>query len=469
MVHKLGICIPYRDRETHLKTLIPHLTKFLNKKDIKHSFYIAHQIDDKLFNRGAMKNIAAKHAFEDGCDYVAFHDVDMLPENENCDYSYPIDYPTHIATKLSKYKYKLNYEQYFGGVVLFTKEQVEKTNGYSNDYWDWGMEDDDLFWRCVYEDMTNCVIFSKYTNKKYFAFNGDGSYIHIRKELGLHSILSNSHTISILCSIDNQPDKYNHWLVGDEAKSFIEYPIFRSNNKNGYGIGFNNSRAICSSIRNSNNNFNYGWIKRNFNEWTWVTISVDTNSNNIYFYCNNKLIKNTTNGTLEESYSNYEGTLQKIDSDFYIGKNSDNITDMIAPFLKGKVAEIKVWNKFFKKEEIEDIILKNKETPYFELTNDNKKLHYNNIVEESATFDVINNIIPHRREGRFLSLPHTDEGFVGGKWAKGETTARNEKRFFLEMKAKKLNYKDDGIAQIKYDLVSKEQIADNAWMINIKL
>ena len=35
--------------------------------------------------------------------------------------------------------------------VLFNKEQVEKTNGYSNDYWDWGMEDDDLFWRCYLE------------------------------------------------------------------------------------------------------------------------------------------------------------------------------------------------------------------------------------------------------------------------------------------------------------------------------
>ena len=39
----------------------------------------------------------------------------------------------------------LKYQEYFGGAVVFTKEQVEATNGYSNDYWDWGMEDDDLF------------------------------------------------------------------------------------------------------------------------------------------------------------------------------------------------------------------------------------------------------------------------------------------------------------------------------------
>ena len=195
MDKKLGICVPYRDREKHLNMFIPILSKFLNKKGINHQFYIAHQTDDKLFNRGAMKNIAAKYAFDDGCDYVAFHDVDMLPENENCDYSYPIDYPTHIATKLSKYKYKLNYEQYFGGVVLFTKEQVENTNGYSNGYWDWGMEDDDIFWRCVYEGYVEKGLFKKYENKKTIVFNGESSYIEIPKELELDKVLSKSHTI----------------------------------------------------------------------------------------------------------------------------------------------------------------------------------------------------------------------------------------------------------------------------------
>ena len=244
MDKKLGICVPYRNREKHLNMFIPILSKFLNKKGINHQFYIAHQTDDKLFNRGAMKNIAAKHAFEDGCDYVAFHDIDMLPENDNCDYSYPTDYPTHISTKLSKYKYKLNYEQYFGGVVLFTKEQVEKTNGYSNDYWDWGMEDDDLFWRCIYEDLVNRDFIKKYDNKKCINFNGDGSFIDIPTINGLHNILSKSHTISILCNITNQNEKHKEWLVGDSDKRFIEFPIFKHNDIHSYTISFNNSRAL---------------------------------------------------------------------------------------------------------------------------------------------------------------------------------------------------------------------------------
>ena len=469
MVHKLGICIPYRNRESHLNTLIPHLTKFLNKKGIPHKFYIGHQCDDKLFNRGAMKNIAAKHAFEDGCDYVAFHDVDMLPENDNCDYSYPYEYPTHIATRLSKYKYKTNYEQYFGGVVLFTKEQVEKTNGYSNDYWDWGMEDDDLFWRCIYENMVDNKIFTEYQNKKCFNFNGINSYINIPNSLKLNSILSSSHTISILCNVESQEEKYNYWLIGDDAKSFIEYPIFRNNSKDSYGIGFNNSRALCSSVRNFKNEFNYGWIKRNFNQWTWVTLSVNEDCSNIYFYCNDKLIKSTANGIIEDGYSVFSGKLKKLLSDFHIGKNSDDKTTTVADFLKGKIAEVKIWNRFFTKDEIPNLILNNTIKPYFELTDTNSELIYNNIDITLESFKILNNAIPYRRDGRFLSLPHIDEGFVNGKWAKGETTAKNEKRFFLEMQKQKLNYKEDGIAQIKYELVSKEQISDNAWMINVKL
>ena len=39
---------------------------------------------------------------------------------------------------------RLRYKGYFGGVTAMTKEQFYRVNGFSNTYWGWGGEDDDL-------------------------------------------------------------------------------------------------------------------------------------------------------------------------------------------------------------------------------------------------------------------------------------------------------------------------------------
>ena len=66
-------------------------------------------------------------------------------------------------------------------------------------------------------------------------------------------------------------------------------------------------------------------------------------------------------------------------------------------------------------------------------------------------------------------LPHEDEGLVDGKWAKGETTAANERKYVLGMQQNKIDYKNDGIAQLKYELVGEKILTPWAKMLNIKL
>ena len=244
---KLGVCVPYRNREAHLKEFIPKIGKYLDGQGIDYCIYFAHQVDDKLFNRGATKNVAAKHAFEDGCDYIVWHDIDMIPE-EGCDYSFPKKTPIHIATSISQMDYKLKYEEYFGGAVLFSKEQVEKTNGYSNDYWDWGMEDDDLFWRCVLEGYADDTYMDYPTDDQtYLNFNGLNSFIKIDKDAKLRNVTSRSHTVSILVRAYQQEDKVNIWLVGDDERRFCEYPIIR---RPGYdwGLSYNIQEHILHNF-----------------------------------------------------------------------------------------------------------------------------------------------------------------------------------------------------------------------------
>ena len=89
-------------------------------------------------------------------------------------------------------------------------------------------------------------------------------------------------------------------------------------------------------------------------------------------------------------------------------------------------------------------------------------IHKENII-------VPNSILPFREEGRMRCLPHKDEGIVAGKFVKGETTARNERRYVLQMQQNKINYKDDGLKQVKYELVGEEILTPWAKMINVKL
>ena len=465
MSHKLGICIPYRNRKEHLDKLVPALSKHLNKQGIEHSFYVGHQVDDKLFNRGAMKNIAAKYAFEDGCDYIAWHDVDMLPQ-EDADYSYPEENPIHIATKLSKYNYGLGYDQYFGGVVLFTKEQVEKTNGYSNDYWDWGMEDDDLFWRCYFEGMTTGKVYRNYENKTYGYFNGKKSYVEIPANRKLVECLNKNHTISILVSAEQQPEKVPIWLVGDTEKKFIEYPIFIKSGGYNYMISFNNSRTYSMRLFNLVREQIHNWAKRFENIWTWVTISVNTEKKQIYFYLNDELIRNRfgVKESLPIEYDKDHLLRYDLRNPFFIGY--DNFTNI---GFKGKIAEVKMYNEYFEPEQINDII-DGKITDNLVLNYDfsDDSFNKNEVEISNEDISVIENVVPFRREGSFECMFHIDEGFKNGRWAKGETTARNEKRFVTEMQQKKINYKEDGMSNLKYELVDVE-IKNNCKIINVKL
>jgi hypothetical protein len=472
MSHKLGICIPYRRREQHLKQLVPHLSKHLTDRGIEHKFYVAHQIDDNLFNRGAMKNIAAKHAFEDGCDYVAWHDVDMLPYNSDGeigpDYSYPEEYPLHIATKLSKYGYGLGYDQYFGGVVLFTKEHIEKTNGYSNGYWDWGMEDDDLFWRCYFEGLTTGRVFRKYENKKVAVFNGNTSNIVIPPIRKYVECLNKNHTLSILVNTEQQPDKTPIWLIGDQKREFIEYPIFTKSGGFNYRVSFNNSRTYTVKLYDEFRNQIYNWIKRFENMWTWVTLSVDVEKKELYFYLNNELTRNY-NGNTERLPYPYEGTLLRYDlrSPFFLGFDNQTSTHF-----KGKIAEVRLYNQYYGPDEINDLIDNKIGEPVMYENFDNQNIDGtipNDVYVVSEDVEVIENVIPYRREGKFYCLPHFDEGFVNGRWVKGETTARNEKRFVTEMQQRKIDYKNDGLSTLKYDLINIELFMDNCLMINVKL
>jgi len=473
MSHKLGVCVPYSNRELHLHEFIPKVGKYLKEQGIDFQMYFCHQVDDKLFNRGATKNIAAKHALEDGCDYIVWHDIDMIPEEGGgCDYSYPANAPRHIATQISQMDYRLKYHEYFGGAVLFTKEQVEATNGYSNDYWDWGMEDDDLFWRCHLEGMTNdSYLVDNLPNQKFLRFNGSSSYAKIPFDREFRGLTTRSHTISALVRCFQQPEKNNVFLIGDKERKYVEYPIFRIPGYD-YGLSFNNSRALSFTFWNSFNKHNYMWLKRYDKHWSWITAVLDEQDHLAHFYLNGTEVDSKV-GLGSPSPLRFEGKLKSYGkNDYYLGMSPSQPDESSFKYFKGDIAKIYAWNRALTPVELSNLHSNlPQENLMIDLDFSNPKTKYENLGAEIITEDINipNSIIPHRVEGRMRCLPHPDEGIVDGKFVKGETTARNERRYVLEMQKGSWDYKSDGIKQVKYELVGEKIYTPWAKMIDIKL
>jgi hypothetical protein len=155
-VSKLGIVVPYRDRAEHLSRFVPHMETFLSEMSFE--IVIAEQSDGSPFNRGLMKNLGFLF-LEDRCDQVCFHDIDMLPVKS--DYS-PTKEPILLSDEIQAFGYKRPYRNFFGGVIMFPTVQFRMINGYCNDYWGWGVEDDDLKKRCLEKKIKTSVRSGRY-------------------------------------------------------------------------------------------------------------------------------------------------------------------------------------------------------------------------------------------------------------------------------------------------------------------
>ncbi|MPV86006.1 galactosyltransferase-related protein [Ostreibacterium oceani] len=147
---KMTLIVPYRHRREHLKLFLPYIKNYLDKQKIDYEIIIVEQTNSKPFNKAKLMNIGAKNARKDS-EYFVFHDVDLLPEN--IDYRYC----SHTLKLFFEIKHEKdsNYKEYkqtvLGGAVLVPKDIFFDINGYSNNYWQWGREDDDFFIRHLFK------------------------------------------------------------------------------------------------------------------------------------------------------------------------------------------------------------------------------------------------------------------------------------------------------------------------------
>ncbi|XP_078487463.1 beta-1,4-galactosyltransferase 1-like [Ciona intestinalis] len=143
--NKTAVIVPFRDREHHLSYFLYYLHRLLHRQQLCYVIFVVEQNDDKPFNRGRLSNIGFKYASNlSNFDCYIIHDVDMIAEDDRIIYTCRDRQVVHYTFLLSKYNYRLVYHGYAGGGIGYTKEQFEKTNGFPNEYYGWGGEDDDI-------------------------------------------------------------------------------------------------------------------------------------------------------------------------------------------------------------------------------------------------------------------------------------------------------------------------------------
>jgi len=475
MKDKLAIIVPYRDRQEHLDVFVPHMHEFLKDKGIDYTIFIAEQTDDRPFNYGKLCNVVIKEIGEE-YTYFAFHDIDMLPISDECDYSYP-DSPTHLAKNVEAHNNKLPYPQYFGGVVLINREDFEKANGYSNEYWGYGFEDLDLLHRLQisgaylekYYDLNQT--YSRYdnsdvlpyrienvsltNNKKEHNLNGcylnKSSYFKGRLNTLMKSSLHDSFFISI-------------WFK--ETESF-------NNKKNIFcfegmdtGIWTDGSGNVICQIWDENKNPFDVALKYDKNKWNHVCFLFNNNTKELSIFVNLKEAKVKVSDNF------------KIHPDYAFLKISD--TDS-----KINIASIITFDKIVKHEVVNELfyngfktldLIKNKyglvpcnlytfQSVYSNsiLLDSGKNLNhltlYNEYVKVNeliSTTDII--YLPNRLEGKYKSLVHKDDtNIINRYYEYNPDVEENADIFFHEVITDKLDYTTVGLSNTTYKILDKQE------------
>ena len=154
----LTIIVPYRNREEHLLYFVYYLHQFLQNQKRAYCIIIVEQSDFGQFNRAKLMNIgyleAKKHRFwkkhNINTNFLcySFHDVDLIPDDDNNLYLCHPEKAIHQCDKYNKYNYQTQFTAgrhvSAGGAALIPGLQYEMINGHPNWYWGWGVEDIDM-------------------------------------------------------------------------------------------------------------------------------------------------------------------------------------------------------------------------------------------------------------------------------------------------------------------------------------
>ena len=153
------VVIPYRNRKEHLDYFIKNLAPLLKKHLDNLKIVVVEQGNNKKFNRGKVLNVGIKE-YINVAKFIFLHDVDIIP-NENIIINLYKNESDDIVRIFNGNDTSL------GGICKFKSNIIEQINGYRNDMWGWGFEDEVLYYRAI---ICNIPIKYRSQSKSNFTF-----------------------------------------------------------------------------------------------------------------------------------------------------------------------------------------------------------------------------------------------------------------------------------------------------------
>jgi hypothetical protein len=425
MHKKLGIIVPYRNRFDQLQEFKREIKKYLSKKKIPFEIYVIQQDDAKLFNRGVLLNIGYTYAKKDNCDYVVFHDVDMIPFR--VDYSYN-EIPIHLATRFKNVD-RFMFDEYFGGVTLFPMDVFEKINGYSNKYWGWGYEDTDLLYRCIKNgvELDTLKIKNQQHSKQKLKFNGNNASVKSLNPIDLKtptSIFISFKPDELTCDVNQYSDDFNIFTLPgyDFSISYNSYSRYN----------------ICLFNKNNEALFINSKITKDY--YTNIIITIDEKNQEIKVYQDGEILE-----TIKDFGELYDYTTQEY---LYLGMGNP-LSDSGFKYFNGLFDKLVIFEGILNEDDINRLIKNefnvdhNKILWYDADVIENYKLkdlsdhgNHGEIINCEIVEDEIEKYkevkIPYRRDSIFRCLPHEENGFVNNAW-KDQSIRWNQIRFYNEV------------------------------------
>ena len=158
--HKLGVIVPFRDgcsamsqgkgRRDNLIEFVTHMPAFLDIVGVTDfRIIVVEQTQNGHWNKGVLFNRGVRYAESIGCDYLVMNDVDHIPVSDAISHAWP-EVPIHLCTSTDMKGFQF-YDAMVGGALLLRVEHYKQLNGFSNRYFGWGQEDDDMYERINYE------------------------------------------------------------------------------------------------------------------------------------------------------------------------------------------------------------------------------------------------------------------------------------------------------------------------------